>query len=62
MSFKDLPPTRRRLLASLGGKLAQLRGRAHRWTKEEASAAGKKSAELRRQRRAAAASDRDRRA
>ncbi|MBE3567698.1 MAG: general stress protein [Thermogemmatispora sp.] len=37
-----LSPERRREIASKGGRTSQLRGTAHQWTAEEASAAGKK--------------------
>lgn len=42
--FAALTPERRRELGVMGGKKAQATGRAHRWTVEEARAAGKKGA------------------
>lgn len=40
--FAACSPEQRRLLASAGGKAAHARGSAHKWTREEASEAGKK--------------------
>jgi len=40
--FASMSPERRREIASKGGQAAQARGKAHQWTAEEASAAGKK--------------------
>jgi uncharacterized protein len=40
--FAAMSPERRSAIASLGGKRAQLLGRAHQWTSEEAREAGKK--------------------
>ena len=40
--FASMDPEKARAISSLGGKTAQRRGVAHRWTSEEASAAGKK--------------------
>lgn len=40
-------PEKRKEFASMGGKAAHASGNAHRWTSEEASAAGKKAAEKR---------------
>lgn len=40
--FAALTPERRREVASAGGKAAQASGRGHRFTSEEASAAGAK--------------------
>lgn len=40
--FALLSPKRMREIASEGGKAAHRQGRAHRWTSEEARAAGKK--------------------
>jgi general stress protein YciG len=39
--FQSLDQARRRELATKGGRAAQATGRAHRWTPEEARAAGK---------------------
>ena len=41
--FAALSPERRREIASQGGRTAQERGTTHRWTAEEASAAGRKA-------------------
>lgn len=40
--FALLSPQRRRLLAALGGKSAQIRGVAHQFTHEQAVVAGRK--------------------
>lgn len=40
--FASLSTERRQEIASMGGKAAQAKGTGHRWTKETASAAGKK--------------------
>lgn len=40
--FALMSPEKRREVASRGGKAAHIRGRAHRWTSEEAQAAGRK--------------------
>jgi general stress protein YciG len=40
--FASMDPERLRELASKGGKAAHAQGRAHIWTAEQASAAGKK--------------------
>jgi hypothetical protein len=40
--FAALSLEQRRCIASLGGKAAQKRGTGHKWTKEEAIAAGSK--------------------
>jgi uncharacterized protein len=37
----SMTPERRRLIASMGGKRAHTLGTAHKWTKAEASKAGK---------------------
>ena len=44
--FACISPERRREIASKGGKKAHARGTAHRWTPEEARAAGKKGGAL----------------
>jgi len=49
--FTALSPDRRREVAALGGKTAQQRGTAHRWTKEEAQQAGRKGGLTRRRRK-----------
>lgn len=38
--FATLSPEQRRAIASKGGKAAHAKGRAHRWSREEARAAG----------------------
>jgi general stress protein YciG len=40
--FASMSREQRERIASMGGKAAQARGTAHRWTPEEASAAGRK--------------------
>jgi len=40
--FASMDPNTRRLIASKGGKLAHTKGRAHKWTAEEAREAGRK--------------------
>lgn len=47
MSFAKLPKEHIRDIASMGGRAAHAAGTAHKWTKEEASAAGKKGAAAR---------------
>ena len=54
--FAVLSPEKKREIASMGGKAAHEHGRAHRFTSEEARAAGKK----RHQMRVAAAQSTDR--
>ena len=46
--FASMDPERRRQVARNGGRTAHQQGVAHKWSKEEASAAGKKSQDLRR--------------
>ena len=41
--FATLSPEKRREIAKLGGRAAQDQGKAHRFTREEAQAAGRKS-------------------
>ena len=45
--FAVLSPEKKREIASMGGKAAHQHGRAHRFTSEEARAAGKKRHQLR---------------
>lgn len=45
--FAVLSPEKKREIASMGGKAAHEHGRAHRFTTEEARAAGKKRHQLR---------------
>jgi hypothetical protein len=40
--FALLSPEKRAAVSSLGGTAAQAKGKAHRWTKETAAAAGRK--------------------
>jgi general stress protein YciG len=40
--FASMNPDLQRQIASLGGKAAHAKGRAHQWTLEEARAAGRK--------------------
>ena len=46
--FAAMPLEDRQAIASQGGKSAHAQGKAHKWTIEEARAAGKKGAEARR--------------
>jgi uncharacterized protein len=45
--FAVLSPEKKREIASMGGKAAHEHGRAHRFTSEEARAAGKKRHQMR---------------
>lgn len=54
--FAVLSPEKKREIARMGGKAAHEHGRAHRFTSEEARAAGKKRHQLRMMAAAAAAS------
>jgi uncharacterized protein len=47
--FASMPIEKRRLIASLGGLSAHIQGKAHTWTKEEASVAGRKGGLKRKQ-------------
>jgi general stress protein YciG len=49
--FAVIDPARQREIASLGGKAAHQQGRAHRFTSEEARAAGRKGGEAKRRNR-----------
>ena len=40
--FASLSKAKRRAIASLGGIAGHIQGKAHQWTKEEASRAGRK--------------------
>lgn len=40
--FQNHPPERRREIAAHGGRAAHAKGTPHRWTREEAAAAGRK--------------------
>jgi hypothetical protein len=50
--FASMSPDERKVIAAQGGKTAHAQGRAHKWSPEEARAAGKKSAEARLRRKA----------
>lgn len=50
--FASMTPRRRRALGRKGIKVVQAAGKAHKFTKEEASAAGRKGAESRAKRKA----------
>jgi uncharacterized protein len=54
-NFSDLPADKRRELGSRGGKNAQASGNAHKFTPEEARAAGRKSGRVRKRTRKRAA-------
>jgi general stress protein YciG len=60
MSTKDrgfasmLDRVRQRVIASTGGKAAQRKGTAHKWTTEEARAAGRKGGAMTQARKRAA--------
>ena len=43
MGIQDLSPTRRKQIASMGGKAAHKKGTAHKWTAQEALQAVKKT-------------------
>ncbi len=45
--FAKLSVEERRKVSSAGGRMGHIKGRAHRWTKEEAQAAGKKGGAIR---------------
>ena len=46
--FAAMDPDKQREIASKGGKAAQRKGKAHKWTREEAQAAGRKGGSIRR--------------
>ncbi len=48
--FRSLTPYERHVIATLGGLAAQRAGTAHKWTREEARAAGVKGGARRRER------------
>ena len=48
--FASMSPEKRREIASKGGKAAQALGTAHKWTTEEAQAAGRKGGLISRRR------------
>lgn len=52
--FASMDRDKQREIASKGGKAAQLKGTAHKWTKEEASNAGRKGSRARVEQRLAA--------
>lgn len=43
MGFRKLSPSKRKQIASMGGKAAHKSGKAHKWTTEEALQAVKKT-------------------
>lgn len=49
--FANLSPEDRKAISSKGGKASHASGTAHKWTKEEASAAGRKGGQSGRGRR-----------
>lgn len=53
--FASMDPEKVREIASLGGKAAQASGTAHRYTSEEARAAGQKGGKITAERKAARA-------
>ena len=55
--FASMSLERRKELASLGGKAAHAQGKAHKWTPEEASIAGKRGGTISRRRPKSAAQD-----
>lgn len=55
--FASMETTRLKELSGQGGRKAHALGRAHKWTREEARAAGLRSVAQRRMRKAAAQAD-----
>jgi general stress protein YciG len=49
--FANLTPERRKEISSKGGKSAHASGRAHKWTSEEASEAGRKGGKVSKRRK-----------
>jgi general stress protein YciG len=49
--FASMSKEKQRLIASKGGKTAHKKGTAHKWTSEEARAAGRKGGKARHQNR-----------
>jgi uncharacterized protein len=49
--FASMTPEKKREIASKGGKAAHANGTAHKWTSEEAQAAGRKGGQISRKRR-----------
>ena len=45
--FASMSPEKQRQIASSGGKSAHAKGTAHKWTSEEAQAAGRKGGKAR---------------
>ena len=45
--FASMNPTKQKEIASKGGKAAHAKGTAHKWTSEEAQAAGRKGGKAR---------------
>jgi uncharacterized protein len=48
--FASMSPEKKREIASKGGKAAHSQGTAHKWTSEEAQAAGRKGGSISRRR------------
>jgi general stress protein YciG len=48
--FASMSPEKKREIASKGGKAAHAQGTAHKWTSEEAQAAGRKGGSISRRR------------
>lgn len=44
--FASMSTEEKRTIAGMGGKAAHALGRAHKWTKEEAAAAGRKGGKI----------------
>lgn len=53
--FASMSPEKKREIASKGGKAAHAMGTAHKWTSEEAQAAGRKGGSISRRRPRSAA-------
>ena len=49
--FASMSPDKQRQIASKGGKAAHAKGTAHKWTSEEAQAAGRKGGRARQQKK-----------
>ncbi len=48
--FASMSPDKKREIASMGGKAAHAQGTAHKWTADEARAAGRKGGSISRRR------------
>ena len=51
--FASMDPAKQKQIASKGGKAAHSKGTAHKWTSEEARAAGRKGGRARQKKKAA---------